>query len=132
MVLVKISPVLLVLVVIALVVSSLPALSTLPKTVVVSNVAVQEEVVWYEAHSVERHGLEVVQMIRDCLDKNGPVKQMFNSQTARHADICQLPNGKFGVQVCTNDWTCEWTAFVKDKLKTLDQVVHYLENVGYH
>lgn len=95
-----------------------------------------DDVVWYTVdHAIDRHGENVVNLIRQCIDKIGPVKTMFNPQSARTASICQLPIGancQWGVQVVAEDGDHEVTCFSKEKMTRLEQVVHYLTNVGYH
>lgn len=78
------------------------------------------------SHAMDRHGEDTVNAV--C---NAPsLKNMVNNSTGRSADICLLENGLYGVKVCDSDG-CVVTAFLKEKMKSLEDVVRYLINRGY-
>ena len=81
------------------------------------------------SHGEEKHGSAAVQ-VRDCLNKTGPVMQWKNPNSRNTARVCQLEDGRYGMQI-VNEEGKEITAFVKDKMKTIDQVIKYLRNTGY-
>jgi hypothetical protein len=82
----------------------------------------------YNNHAVESHGNEALE-VRNCLDKFGGIRMFYNPQTNRFAEICFMENGKFGIQITEEE--NEVTSFIKNKMRTLKQVVHYLKNSGY-
>jgi hypothetical protein len=77
------------------------------------------------AHAMERHGNDAITVCNQ-----PPIMQMTNLQTGRNAHICSMPDGKFGVKIVTKDGDTI-TAFVKEKMRTLEDVVRYLTNRGY-
>jgi hypothetical protein len=83
-----------------------------------------------EVHADKRHGVNA-QTVRDCLEENGAVEELYNPETERYARVCNLSNGGYGVRICSAYDGCEITAFPKEKMSQLEQVVHYLQNVGY-
>lgn len=85
-----------------------------------------------ESHGVKKHGISAVQ-IRKCLENNGPLRDWVNPVTGRRARVCEVEPGRFGVQILEfkdGAWR-EITAFAKDKMRSLDQVLRYLSNRGY-
>ena len=76
-------------------------------------------------HAVERHGNDAVDVCNA-----DPLQTLVNPLTNRSADVCQLPDGRYGVKICGSDG-CTITAFVKEKMKDLDAVLRYLTNRGY-
>lgn len=82
------------------------------------------------SHAVDRHGNSAV-LVRNCLNDKGAMQVWYNPATGRQARICQLDNGKFGVQIL-NDKLQEITGFIKDKMTRIDQVTNYLKNAGYY
>lgn len=79
-------------------------------------------------HADLRHGAEAA-AARDCAERPGTI-MFYNPATGRTALVCLTLEGKFGV-VVMNELGKEVTAFVKNKLKTLEQVIQYLKNAGY-
>lgn len=79
------------------------------------------------AHADLRHGAEA-EMARTCADN--PQHMFFNPATGRTALVCLTPEGKFGL-VILDERGKEVTAFIKNKLRSFDQVVQYLRNTGY-
>ncbi len=78
-------------------------------------------------HATEKHGVSA-DIVRQCMNSNGPIEIWINPTTGREANICKIGE-KFGVQIV--DGNREITAFIKEKMKTLSQVQRYLTNSGY-
>ncbi|RJR10010.1 hypothetical protein C4588_04275 [Candidatus Parcubacteria bacterium] len=78
-------------------------------------------------HALDRHGNEAL-MVKQCLDQKGPL-QVWQQPNGRIAKICQLDNGKFGILIEDANGN-NITAFVKNKSRTLQQVIQYLRNKG--
>lgn len=78
------------------------------------------------AHATERHGDDAIAVCNA-----DPIKTLVNPVTKRSADVCQLPDGRLGVKVCGDDG-CVITAFIKEKMKSVDDVLRYLANRGYY
>lgn len=78
------------------------------------------------AHAVAKHGDEAL-LVRQCLEKNGPM-QIWRQDNGRLAQVCLLPDGKFGISI--DDDSGNVTAFIKNKMRTLRQVEQYLRNKG--
>jgi len=78
------------------------------------------------AHAVERHGDEAINICNQ-----SPLMQLTNLQTGRDAHICQMPDGKFGVRIVAKDGDTI-TAFVKEKMHSVSDVIRYLNNRGYY
>jgi len=86
------------------------------------------------SHAAERHSISGVEAIRKCLKDNGPMQIWINPDTGRRAFVCKLPSGQFGIQIIQKvggEWK-EITAFVKDKVSNIGQVMRYLTNTGYY
>jgi putative hemolysin len=84
------------------------------------------------SHGEAKHGTAAL-TVRQCIDQNGPMQTWQNAQTGRRALLCQMPDGKYGIQIVQFNgkaWQ-EITTFIKDKMSNLGQVVQYLKNVGY-
>lgn len=77
------------------------------------------------AHAMERHGNDAVAVCNQ-----PPIMQLINPATDRQAHICSMPDGKFGVRIVAKDGDVI-TAFVKEKMKSVEDVVRYLNNRGY-
>lgn len=83
------------------------------------------------AHAIERHG-EIADLVEESCRRTGGLTQFLNPTTKRVAIVtCVVVDGeeKFGVGIYEKGKNV--TAFLKDKMKTLDQVVQYLKNAGY-
>jgi len=82
------------------------------------------------SHAVEKHGEEIVSVVRNC---NGGI-ELFNPDTNRIACIVNLGDKKFGVRIIekVGDSYKEVTAFIKDKMHSVEQVIKYLNNRGYY
>ena len=80
-------------------------------------------------HADEKHGSEA-QEVRDCIDNIGPLHSFFNPNTGRFADVCLISNYRFGIKI-TEETGEEVTAFIKNKMTTIKQVLRYIENCGY-
>ena len=81
-------------------------------------------------HPVEKHGQAVVDQVDQCFGTRGTIDQMRNPITGRRADICQMENGLYAVEINESNGD-NVTKFIKEKLRTLDQVRRYLTNRGY-
>jgi hypothetical protein len=79
------------------------------------------------AHADLRHGSEA-NLARSCAER--PEHMFFNPTTGRTAFVCLVIDGRFGVAV-VDELGNEVTAFVKNKMKTFEQVEQYLKNCGY-
>lgn len=77
-------------------------------------------------HAVQRHGTEAM-LARTCAER--PEYMFFNPLTGRTALVCMV-DGKWGVWIADHLGN-EITSFVKNKMRTFNQVRQYLENVGY-
>ena len=78
-------------------------------------------------HAAVKHGSEA-NTARQCLD--GRQATLFvNPTTNRWAVVCQV--GEMWGVVILNEAREEITAFVKNKMKTFDQVLRYMKNAGY-
>lgn len=80
------------------------------------------------SHAIERHGADAVS-VKNCLNQNGPAQVWYQPTNQRWANICQVGD-LFGMQI-TNGIGDEITAFIKNKMRRLDQVEQYLTNRGY-
>ena len=81
-------------------------------------------------HTFQRHGA-TAQAVINCWINGGGVKTLHNDTTGRDAHLCVLiDNGKkFGVVIQENDTVI--TAFLKEKMKSIEQVLQYMSNAGY-
>lgn len=80
------------------------------------------------AHAYEKHGASASAAIF-CHLNGGDIKSLHNDNTGRNAYLCNV-EGKFGVVIEEGDTII--TAFLKEKMKTAEQVIRYLQNAGYH
>jgi len=83
----------------------------------------------YNEHATHRHP-EAAPAIRAELECGGSLHHSVNPTTNRSADVCQLPDGMFGVQICDADG-CEVTSFPRKTAKSLQDVIDYLTRTGY-
>ena len=93
--------------------------------------SLQEQIMLADvAHAEARHGEGIVDMAEGCIKSRGIIRQMMNPGTQRIAKVCQMEDGRFITEILedTGDLV---TAFIKEKMKTIDQVVRYLTNGGY-
>ena len=81
-------------------------------------------------HAIERHG-ESAQKVADCINSKGVLFTMYNPLTGRTAHICDVEPGKWGVLITEGECKDCVTSFIKDKMKNIDKVIKYLNNVGY-
>lgn len=89
-------------------------------------------VIEYE-HAINQHNAEAI-AVRECLDQNGPFA-IWQKPDGRFLRLCNLPDGKFGMQICVSDYNggdCfhEITSFIKNKFTRLEQLIKYLRNIG--
>lgn len=85
-----------------------------------------------KSHASARHS-EEAESVRRCLNNNGSMHIFFNPSTNRYANICLMPDHKYGLQISEmyGDKLEEVTSFIKNKFKTWEQMARYLENGGY-
>jgi hypothetical protein len=79
-------------------------------------------------HAIMAHGQAALR-VQECMNNRGSVQTWYNPTTGRHANVCEVEPGKFGIDVEENGNNV--TAFIKEKLRTLEQVERYLRNCGY-
>jgi len=82
-------------------------------------------------HAVDKHADEP-SLIRQCLDDYGPEAVLYNKSTNRNA-LCVFVTllNRWGLWIEEADTEQNVTAYVKTKFNRLDQVIKYLNNVGY-
>lgn len=78
-------------------------------------------------HAIERHGETAIKAASCIEDPNSHI--FFNEQTNRKGYACMI-DGRWAVAITENGRKV--TAFFKEKLKRLDQVIRYMENTGYN
>jgi len=78
------------------------------------------------SHANMRHGVEA-DMARECSGRSE--QKFFNPQTKRTAYMCMV-EGFFGFHILDEAGN-EVTAFLKNKMKSFDQVLRYMQNAGY-
>jgi hypothetical protein len=81
----------------------------------------------YGTHAVARHGTEA-DAVRECMSSNGPIQRWRYPDNNRIVSVCQLPDGKFGIQV--TERLREVTSYIKNRMSRLEQVETYLRNRG--
>jgi hypothetical protein len=81
----------------------------------------------YGTHAVARHGTEA-DMVRECMDRNGPIQRWRYEDNNRIISVCQMPDGKFGIMV--TERAREVTSYIKNKMRDIRQVEQYLTNRG--
>ena len=100
-------------------------------TILISGMLVTQYVLTYSAHAVERHGNDAWE-VRRCLENNDPLQVWTSMKDSRVFNVCKLPDGRFGIQIC--DGTKECTSFIYRASKglkvKLEQVENYLKNAG--
>lgn len=90
-------------------------------------------VIEYE-HAVAQHSTEAL-AVRECLN-NGGMFAIWQKPDGRFVRLCQLEDGKFGMQICQADYdpskSCfhEITSYIKNKFTGLDQLLRYLKKMG--
>ena len=82
------------------------------------------------AHAEAQHGVGIVDVVDNCLKSRGAIKTMYNPVKGRTARVCLEEGGRFIVKIVEQNGDLV-TAFFKEKMKTLDQVIRYLSNRGY-
>jgi hypothetical protein len=84
-------------------------------------------------HPVERHGTSVVERVNRCFREQGTFAILTRSD-GRRAEICRTEDGKFAIRILEENGTGGWrmvTEFIKEKMRTLDEVFRYLGNSGF-
>ena len=80
-------------------------------------------------HAEAKHGTEAV-AVKDCLINRGTYATWVNPTNHRIANVCQLEDGRFGVDI-TEANSNPVTTFIKNKMNEWQQVAQYLRNSGY-
>lgn len=84
-----------------------------------------EQIGGLSIHALEKHGEEAI-AVRNCLDQNGPAQiWQLNERTYL---VCILDDGRFGISI--EDAEGNITAFIRNKAKTIQDVIRYLERQG--
>lgn len=78
-------------------------------------------------HADTKHGSEAG-LARTCNDSREYM--FYNPSTMRTAFVCIVQDGRFGIYVM-DQARQEVTAFIKNKMKSIDQVRKYMMNSGY-
>ena len=79
-------------------------------------------------HAVIKHGIDA-ELVRKCMDEQGPFAKWVKLD-GRVIWLCQLPDGRYGIQIRDPWEQREITSFPKDKMTRLDQVEQWLRNIG--
>lgn len=81
-------------------------------------------------HAVMQHSAEAI-AVRECIN-NGGMFAIYQKPDGRFVRLCNLPDGKFGMQICADSGDCfhEITAFIKNKFTRLEQLLQHLKNMG--
>jgi hypothetical protein len=80
-------------------------------------------------HAEIRHGVGIVDTVNKCFDQYGAIRTFVNKTTGRVAEICQDgPQFMIRIKDATGDLV---TAFMKEKMRFIEQVTQYLINRGY-
>lgn len=79
------------------------------------------------SHAVVKHGTDAF-YAREC--RESWELRMYNPDTQRTGMICMTSAGKFGI-VILDRFGEEVTAFLRNKNKTLEQVIRYMQRRGY-
>ena len=82
-------------------------------------------------HAEAKHGQDAV-AVRDCLYDKGAFA-VYQKSDGRIIRLCEVEEGKFGLQVLEpdeNGTLHEITAYIKNKMTHIEQVLNYLKNCG--
>jgi len=72
--------------------------------------------------------------IRQRIDQDGALLVWANPVNGRHARVCRMEAGIFGIQIIQLSVTGNWqevTCFTKSKMTRIEQIKQYLKNTGY-
>ena len=101
----------------------------LASVIVFSGILINPYVLTYSAHAETKHG-DDAWAVRHCLEQQDPLQVWVHAATGRVFNVCQLQDGRFGIQIC--DGTRECTSFIYRASKglkvKLSQVENYLRN----
>ena len=78
------------------------------------------------SHAYSKHGMDAY-AARECSRR--PELRFYNDYTRRTAYMCVV-SGFFGIHILDENGN-EVTAFLKNKMKSVDQVINYMKNSGY-
>jgi hypothetical protein len=97
--------------------------------ILLSGILINQYVLTYSAHAEVKHG-DDARAVRHCLEQQDPLQVWVDAATGRVFNVCQLQDGRFGIQIC--DGTRECTSFIYRASKglkvKLSQVENYLRN----
>ena len=79
-------------------------------------------------HADVRHGVDAT-AARQCLNGKQHTYLFHNAASNRYGTVCEI-EGVWGV-VITDEFGREITSFLKNKMKTFNQVLKYMRNAGY-
>jgi len=85
------------------------------------------------AHAATKHGESTVERVNRCFREQGTLTILTRSD-GRRAEICKTDDGKFAIRILEGDGSGGWrmvTEFIKEKMRTLDEVFRYLGNSGF-
>lgn len=81
----------------------------------------------YHSHAVVRHGTDA-EIVRKCLEDNGPVQQWKKYDSTRYHRLCVLPDGRIGDQIVQLDDDGVWheiTSFIRQE-SSMEDVMRVL------
>lgn len=81
------------------------------------------------SHAFERHGEDAL-TVQSCLASKGALQRWYNPTTKRIALICQVEEDLYGLEILDEAGN-EITAFLKNQLRRVEQVIRYMYNRGY-
>lgn len=82
------------------------------------------------SHAESRHGAVVASITTQCLGGDRPTMKFYNPTTKRTGTACRMDDGKLAL-VITAENGDPVTAFVKEKMKSAEQLIRYMRNAGY-
>lgn len=83
-------------------------------------------------HALEEHP-DTAPLVRSCLDRNGPYMQFQIIPKQRYLRVCIIDDGIIGFQIVdiVNRVAKERTAYIKDTIHNIKELLRYAEKLGY-
>lgn len=83
-------------------------------------------------HAFNSHAADYIE-VNQCMENGGKIQTWFNKTTNRVAQLCQVNEKRFGIEITERNGNVidQITAYIKNKMTTLRQVENYLLNTGY-
>lgn len=81
----------------------------------------------FPSHALMRHGAAA--LTAGICNASNYTHKFYNKDTERTAYVCLVEN-KFGVHIFEKTKE-EVTAFIKDRMKRVEQIINYMKNAGY-